>query len=220
MPPRIAIINTRAANLHSVAKALAKVGADASITSDGAELLRADAAVLPGVGASDAALRALDGQGLARPLAQFAHSGRTLLCVCLGMQILFERSEEGRLPGLAMLPGSVRRLPSGLRSRNGTRLKVPHMGWNSVQFTGPDSSRHPVFSGIPQGAHFYFVHSYHCVPAEPADVAATTDYGIEICAAVAHGGIVGTQFHPEKSGELGLQLYENFVKYAAQVAAR
>jgi glutamine amidotransferase len=219
LPARIVVINTRAANIHSVAKALAAVGAEAVVTSDPAELAGAGAAVLPGVGASDAALRAIDRAGLREPVRRFAASGRPLLCVCLGMQVLFERSEEGEVPGLGILKGDVRLIPGDMRDAAGDRLKVPHMGWNSVRLT-PAGRRHPVFEGIPDGSHFYFVHSYYCAPADQTDVAATADYGIEVCAAVARGNIVGTQFHPEKSGAAGLRIYVNFVKHVAAVAAR
>ncbi|MEX0763458.1 MAG: imidazole glycerol phosphate synthase subunit HisH [Dehalococcoidia bacterium] len=217
---RIAIINTRAANLHSVSKALEKVGANAAVTSDPVELAAADAAVLPGVGASDAALRALKTQGLTATVRDFAASGRPLLCVCLGMQILFDRSEEGELPGLGIMPGEVKLFPPDLADAQGHRLKVPHMGWNSVQFTGEISERHPAFADIPQDTHFYFVHSYHCVPANSSDTAATADYGVQVCAAVVRDNVVGTQFHPEKSGDMGLAIYSNFTRHAAAAAAR
>jgi glutamine amidotransferase len=219
MGARIIIINTGAANIHSVAKALARVGADALVTSDPADLAGADAAVLPGVGASDAALRALDTAGLREPVKRFAASGRPLLCVCLGMQLLFERSEEGDLPCLGLLRGDVRLLPGDMKDADGNRLKVPHMGWNSIKFTA-QGRRHPVFSEVPDGSHFYFVHSYCCVPSEAADIAGTVSYGLEICAAVVRGEVIGTQFHPEKSGDAGLMIYRNFVKHAAKVAAR
>ena len=153
-------------------------------------------------------------QGLVESVREFAASGRPLLCVCLGMQILFDLSEEGGLPGLGLLAGEVRRFPTDLRD-DGRRLKVPHMGWNATEFTSPDADRHPVFRGIPDGSFFYYVHSYHCVPESAADIAATTSYGMDVCAAVVKGEIVGTQFHPEKSGDIGLQIYANFVKHAS-----
>lgn len=210
MGARIGIINTQAANLHSVSKALEKVGADAVITSDPAEIAAAAGAVLPGVGASDAVMAALNSQGLTEPVRAYAASGRPLLCICLGMQVLFERSEEGKLPGLGILKGDVKRFPSDLRE-NGTRLKVPHMGWNSVAFTS-EAQQHPVFAGLPQDEFFYFVHSYRCLPEEQSVIAGTAHYGEEVCAAVMSGEVVGTQFHPEKSGNVGLQIYENFVQ--------
>jgi glutamine amidotransferase len=213
--PRIVVLNTRAANVHSVEKALRKVGADPVVTSDPAELASADAAVLPGVGASDAVMSALNRLDMSGPVKNFAASGKPLLCVCVGLQVLFEGSEEGELPGLGLVDGTVQLIPTGMTDELGSAMKVPHMGWNEVQFAGNEADRNPMFKGIPQGSHFYFVHSYRCVPDKDAEVAATTNYGVEICAAVARGNVVGTQFHPEKSGEIGLQIYKNFLELAA-----
>jgi len=213
--PRIVVLNTRAANVHSVEKALRKVGADPLVTSDPADLATADAAVLPGVGASDAVMTALNNLGFAEPVKEFAAAGKPLLCVCVGLQVLFDGSEEGELPGLGLIAGNVQLIPTGMKDELGSSMKVPHMGWNEVQFTGEDANRNPMFKGIPQGSHFYFVHSYRCVPDDQADVAATADYGVEICAAVTRGNVVGTQFHPEKSGEVGLQIYKNFLDLAS-----
>ena len=208
--PNIVIINTRAANVHSVDKALRKVGANPVITSDPKELASADAAVLPGVGASDSVMIALNSLGLTDPVKQFAASGRPLLCICVGLQVLFNSSEEGNLPGLGLVQGSVKLIPRGMKDKLGNNMKVPHIGWNEVRFSDGKSERNPIFKGIPQGSHFYFVHSYHCVPDEQSEVAATANYGVEVCAAVVRGNVVGTQFHPEKSGSIGLQIYKNF----------
>ena len=213
--PRIVVLNTRAANVHSVEKALRKVGADPVVTSDPAELASADAAVLPGVGASDAVMTALNTLGMTEPVKEFAASGKPLLCVCVGLQVLFESSEEGELPGLGLVDGNVQLIPTGMIDELGAAIKVPHMGWNEVQFTGDDANLNPMFKDIPQGSHFYFVHSYRCVPDQKAEVAATSNYGVEICAAVARGNVVGTQFHPEKSGDVGLQIYQNFLDLAS-----
>jgi glutamine amidotransferase len=213
--PRIVVLNTRAANVHSVEKALRKVGADPVVTSDPAELASADAAVLPGVGASDAVMTALNKLDMVQPVKDFAASGKPLLCVCVGLQVLFESSEEGDLPGLGLVEGNVQLIPTGMTDELGSAMKVPHMGWNEVQFSGDESARNPMFKDIPQGSHFYFVHSYRCVPDQQAEVAATANYGMEICAAVARGNVVGTQFHPEKSGDVGLQIYKNFLDLAA-----
>jgi glutamine amidotransferase len=217
--PRIVVLNTRAANVHSVEKALRKVGADPLVTSDPADLATADAAVLPGVGASDAVMTALNNLGFAEPVKEFAAAGKPLLCVCVGLQVLFDGSEEGELPGLGLIAGNVELIPTGMKDELGSSMKVPHMGWNEVQFTGEDANRNPMFKGIPQGSHFYFVHSYRCVPDDQADVAATADYGVEICAAVTRGNVVGTQFHPEKSGEVGLQIYKNFLDLASATSS-
>ena len=213
--PRIVVLNTRAANVHSVEKALRKVGADPVVTSDPAELASADAAVLPGVGASDAVMTALNTLGMTEPVKEFAASGKPLLCVCVGLQVLFESSEEGELPGLGLVDGNVQLIPTGMIDELGAAIKVPHMGWNEVQFTGDDANLNPMFKDIPQGSHFYFVHSYRCVPDQKEEVAATSNYGVEICAAVARGNVVGTQFHPEKSGDVGLKIYQNFLDLAS-----
>ncbi|MBT4125906.1 MAG: imidazole glycerol phosphate synthase subunit HisH [Chloroflexi bacterium] len=213
--PRIVVLNTRAANVHSVEKALRKVGADPIVTSDPAELASADAAVLPGVGASDAVMNALNTLEMSEPVKEFAASGKPLLCVCVGLQVLFDSSEEGELPGLGLVDGNVQLIPTGMTDELGSAMKVPHMGWNEVTFAGDETDRNPMFKGIPQGSHFYFVHSYRCVPDQKAEVAATANYGVEICAAVARGNVVGTQFHPEKSGEVGLQIYKNFLDLAS-----
>ena len=210
LAPKIVIINTRAANVHSVDKALRKVGANPVITSDPEELASADAAVLPGVGASDAVMTALNSLGLTDPVKQFAASGRPLLCICIGLQVLFNSSEEGDLPGLGLVQGSVKLIPSGMKDKLGNKMKVPHIGWNEVHFTDGETERNPIFRGIPQGSHFYFVHSYRCVPDEQSEVAATANYGVEVCAAVVRRNVIGTQFHPEKSGSIGLQIYKNF----------
>ena len=213
--PRIVILNTRAANVHSVEKALRKVGADPLVTSDPADIASADAVVLPGVGASDAVMKALNTLNMAEPVKEFAASGKPLLCVCVGLQVLFDSSEEGELSGLGLVEGNVQLIPTGMKDELGTSMKVPHMGWNEVQFTGEESDRNPLFKGIPQGSRFYFVHSYRCVPDNQAEVAATAQYGVEVCAAVARGNVVGTQFHPEKSGDVGLQIYKNFLDVAS-----
>ena len=215
MGTRIAVVNTRASNLHSVEKALAKVGASPQVVSDPSSLLDADAAVLPGVGAFDAVMRALTDQNLVDAVRRFAASGRPLLCVCLGMQILLDRSEEGVREGLGIFPGAVKRLPDGMTGHRGEPLKIPHMGWNAISFTDSDAGRHPYFEGIEDGTHFYFVHSYHCDPDDPGVVAATADHGVDVCAVVAAGEIVGVQFHPEKSGDSGLSIYANFVAHSA-----
>ena len=210
LAPKIVIINTRAANVHSVDKALRKVGANPVITSDPEELASADAAVLPGVGASDAVMTALNSLRLTDPVKQFAASGRPLLCICIGLQVLFNSSEEGDLPGLGLVQGSVKLIPQGMKDKLGNKMKVPHIGWNEVHFTDGETERNPIFRGIPQGSHFYFVHSYRCVPDEQSEVAATANYGVEVCAAVVRRNVIGTQFHPEKSGYIGLQIYKNF----------
>lgn len=215
--PKIVVIDHRAANIHSVAKALTRCGLDPVVSSDPRDLESANGAVLPGVGAIDAAMRNLQSMGFVEPLRHYVASGRPLLGVCLGMQLLFPKSEEGNMPGLGLVEGEVVRFADDMSDPGAPsgRLKVPHMGWNSVVLT--DTARkHPVFDGIRQGSYFYFVHSYCCRPARASDVAATTSYGGEVCAAVIKGEIVATQFHPEKSSVVGLRIYENFVEYVAE----
>ena len=211
---RLAIINTGAANIHSVEKAVRVAGGDPVVTTSADVISNAHAAILPGVGANDAVMKQLIDRELPDTIREFADSGRPLLCVCLGMQILFESSEEGELPGLGILRGDVVRFPVDSKTANGARLKVPHMGWNTVHFLDDEVARHPAFEGIPQDTFFYFVHSYHCRAQDPSDVAATSPHGIEVCAAVVHDNIVGTQFHPEKSGRSGLEIYAKFLDFA------
>ena len=211
---RLAIINTGAANIHSVEKAVRIVGGEPVVTTSSDVISNAHAAILPGVGANDAVMKQLNDRELPSAIREFADSGRPLLCVCLGMQVLFERSEEGDLPGLGILSGEVVRLPSGASSTDGRPLKIPHMGWNTVSFLDDAVPRHPVFASIPQDTYFYFVHSYHCDVRDERDVAATSPHGIDVCAAVVRGNIIGTQFHPEKSGRSGLGIYAKFLEFS------
>ena len=155
--------------------------------------------VFPGQGASDPAMRSLSQRGLVDPIRAFIASGRPFLGVCLGLQLLLEASDEGVEPCLGVLKGRVRRLPRG--------QKIPHMGWNQAEF----HLRHPVFEGIPSGSYFYFVHSYYADPDDQAMVAGTTSYGVDFCSAVAWDNVAAVQFHPEKSGPVGLKLYRNFI---------
>ena len=198
--PNIAIVDYQAGNLRSVQKALERSGAEAIVTSDAGEIGGADALVFPGQGASDSSMKALKSKGLVDPVRDFIASGKPFLGVCLGLQLLLDGSDEGTEPGLGAVAGRVRRLPEG--------AKVPHMGWNQVQFR----VEHPVLDGVPSGSYFYFVHSYYADPEEPSIVAGTTSYGVEFCSAVAWDSVVAVQFHPEKSGTTGLKLYRNFVQ--------
>jgi len=195
----IAILDYGMGNLRSVARAIARVGGAGEVTADPQAARRADALVVPGVGAFGACMRGLEGSALDGVILEFAASGRPVLGVCLGMQVLFEGSEEDPDRGLGLLRGVVRRLPPS--------VKVPHMGWNDVRWT----SDHPYVRGIPSGTPFYFVHSY-AADAEPSIAVGETEYGRRFAAAVAHGSVFATQFHPEKSGDAGLALYEAFVK--------
>ena len=201
--PEIAIVDYQAGNLRSVQKALERSGARATISSDANRIEQADGLVFPGQGANDSSMRQLRAKGLVEPIKAFVASGKPFLGVCLGLQLLLEASDEGVEPGLGVLAGRVRRLPSG--------AKVPHMGWNQVEF----NVQHPVLDGVPAGSYFYFVHSYYADPEQLSVVAGTTTYGLEFCSAVAWDEVVAVQFHPEKSGASGLKLYENFVRLAA-----
>jgi imidazole glycerol-phosphate synthase subunit HisH len=193
----IAVLDYGMGNLRSVQRALDHVGGDAEVTDDPDVVAAAGALVIPGVGHFGACVRGLRSTGLDRAVVAFAGTGRPLFGVCLGMQVLFEASDEDPAPGLGLLAGRVRALPSDVR--------VPHMGWNTVEWV-----RHPYVAGIADGEWFCFVHSY------AADVSNTTigstTYGLTFSAAVASGNVFATQFHPEKSGDAGLQIYENFVK--------
>ncbi len=199
---KIVVIDYQSGNLRSVAKALEVIGAAPVVTGDATALESADAVILPGVGSGPAAMQALERRGLTEPLKDYIAAGRPFMGVCLGLQLLLERTEEGDASCLGIIPGKVRRLPAG--------LKVPHMGWNSVEFDGS----HPVFQGLPPAGHFYFVHSYYADPAERNGVAGTTSYGIPFCSVYARDNLTATQFHPEKSGKAGLQIYHNFLDFA------
>lgn len=199
--PRISILDYGMGNLRSVAKAVDRAGGEPVTTSDPRDATRAAAMVVPGVGAFGACMAGLREHGLDRGIREFAETGRPLLGVCLGMQVLFDRSEEGDVEGLGILRGDVVRLPGD--------VKVPHMGWNDVAWTGS----HDLADGL-NGSTFYFVHSYACVPEDDVTVG-ETEYGIRFAAAVGSGNLFGTQFHPEKSGNAGVGIYRNLVKAAS-----
>jgi glutamine amidotransferase len=198
-PPTIAVLDYGMGNLHSVSRAIAKVGGTPEVTPDGAALRAADALVLPGVGAFGACMRALEARGLDRAIRGFVGSGRPVFGVCLGMQVLFERSDEDPEEGLAIVPGRSRKLPSS--------VKVPHMGWNTVGWTGT----HPYVEGIPDDTRFYFVHSFAPDVVEGTTIG-VTDHGRPFSSVAAHGNVFATQFHPEKSSDFGLQIYGSFVR--------
>jgi glutamine amidotransferase len=199
----IAIVDYGVGNLRSVQKALERVGAMAVVSADPATLDAAQGIVLPGVGAFGDGMAQLQTRHLVEPVLRQVAQDKPLLGICLGMQLLFDESEEmGLHQGLGLLPGRVVRFPEG-------DLKVPHIGWNQLHLASARPEME-ILSGIAPGAHAYFVHSYYVVPAEPADVLATTDYGLEFASVVARGRIYGAQFHPEKSQDVGLRLLENF----------
>jgi glutamine amidotransferase len=199
----IAIIDYGAGNLRSVVNAINRLGYQAKVTSVSHEMLAAQAVILPGVGAAADTIASLKTLGLVGPIQRFIAEGRPFLGVCVGLQILFTGTEEGGWHEcLGVIPGAVRRLPPG--------LKIPHIGWNQVR----QRIYHPVFSGIPDEANFYFVHSYYVEPNDKTIVAGETEYSVSICSVIVKGNLIATQFHPEKSGELGLKIYDNFIKIA------
>jgi glutamine amidotransferase len=196
----IAVVDYGIGNLGSVMKAFRHLGAPAVLTGDVAELRRADVLVLPGDGAFASTMEEIERRGLVSVLREAVDQGRTLLGICIGMQLLFEESEEhGRHRGLGFLPGRVRRLEGD--------LPIPHMGWNQLHPT----REHPLLDGVADGAHVYFVHSYWC-DAPPEVVLAETDYGARFPAIVGRRNVLGVQFHPEKSQAVGLRLMANFVR--------
>lgn len=201
----IVIVDYGAGNLRSVQKAFEHLGYDAIFTSDPADLKNAPAIVFPGQGASPPAMAALERDGMADAVYEAVVAGIPFFGVCLGLQLLLEHSEEGSVDCLGIVPGTVRRF-SDVHFLDG--FKVPHMGWNTVKLRG----EHPVFAGIPEHSYFYFVHSYYADPSDDSWVSGTTRYGLEFTSVVARGNLVATQFHPEKSGSVGLKLYDNFVK--------
>jgi glutamine amidotransferase len=203
----ITIIDYEMGNLRSVEKAFEKLGFAARVSADPQDIKSAAKVVLPGVGAFRDCIHNLRRGGFVAPLLEHVAAGKPLLGICVGMQMLFDESEEfGRHRGLGLIPGKVLRFPPGM-VENGERLKVPHMGWNTIRL----KQSSPILADIAEGSYVYFVHSYYCAAENPADVAASCTYGeIEFCASVWHDNILATQFHPEKSQKIGLQIFKNF----------
>ena len=201
----IAIVDVCSGNLRSVERALEKVGADVVVTRDPETVRRADKIVVPGQGAFGVFMRGLTERGLGGSLREAIASGRPYLGICLGLQVLFDESEEqGPCAGLGILRGRVVKL-----APSDPKLKVPHMGWNRVRLT---HDREPLLAGVPDDAYVYFVHSYHAVPADRSLVALEADHGIAITAAIRKDNLFACQFHPEKSQTVGLQILRNFVE--------
>jgi glutamine amidotransferase len=201
---KVAIVDYGAGNLRSVMSALRSIGCDAAIVESEEDTRSARAMILPGVGAAADTMENLRIRGLSDVVTRWIEAERPFMGICMGMQVLFAYSEEGGgQQCLGVIPGRVVRLPQN--------IKVPHMGWNQVRYT----RELPIFRTVPDGSDFYFVHSYVAQPEDESVVAARTDYGSPFCSAVQRGSLVATQFHPEKSGTLGLQLYKNFVEMAA-----
>jgi glutamine amidotransferase len=197
-----AIIDYGAGNIHSIEKALEYVGATVQVTDDPDVVAKAEAIVLPGVGSGGAAMARITERGLDEAIRQATQQGKPFLGICLGMQLLADHHAEGEVDGLGLFRGEVRRIPHG--------PKIPHMGWNQVTPLHPDL---PIFADIPPNAYFYFAHSYYVEPQDSQGVAAVTDYGSPYCSVIATEQVWGTQFHPEKSGTVGLQLLSNFVRW-------
>ena len=198
----IAIIDYGAGNIRSIEKALEHVGASVQITNEPDTVNKAQAIVLPGVGSGGAAMSRMTERGLDDAIRKATQQGKPFLGICLGMQLLADHHAEGEVDGLSLFPGEVRRIPHG--------PKIPHMGWNQVK---PQHTALDIFDNIPPDAYFYFAHSYYVEPQDSQGVAAVTDYGSPFCSVIVTERVWGTQFHPEKSGSVGLQLLQNFLKW-------
>ncbi len=198
----ILIVNAGTGNLKSVANTLMKLGFEARISSSAEDILLADRIILPGVGAFGEFMAGLQTNHLIPALKTFLKSGKPLLGICVGMQALFERSEEmGQHPGMNLLPGKVTRFPDTIE------LKIPHTGWNQLEF----ATNQLLFRDVSPGSYVYFNHTYYCLPDKTENIAATTQYGFDFCCAVQSNNIFGVQFHPEKSQTVGKQILQNFL---------
>ncbi len=204
----IAVIDYGAGNLQSVVKALNFIGCESVVTNDENELMKADGAILPGVGSFEDAMNCMNHSGAADAVLKFIESGKPLLGICLGLQLLFDESEESPgVKGLGLIKGSIKKIPN-----NNGELKIPHMGWNSL-----DIKKHNgLFKGIEEEPYVYFVHSYYLKADDENVVAARTSYGVDIDASVEYKNIFATQFHPEKSGKTGLKILRNFAEIAGR----
>ncbi len=199
----IGIIDYGAGNLQSVYKAVKHIGAECKIVADTDELLKCDGAILPGVGSFADAMDCMEKSHLVEAVKEYALGDKPFLGICLGLQLLFPESEESPgAKGLALLEGSIRKIPN-----NSGKLKIPHMGWNSLNIKKSDG----IFKGVPDGSYVYFVHSYYLTAKDSSIVSAETEYGTKIDTAVERGNLIATQFHPEKSGSVGLKMLKNFV---------
>lgn len=198
----IAIIDYGAGNLTSVERAVKYLGYVGKITAESETILTADKVIFPGVGAARATMDNLNAGGLSEILKQVYNAGKPMLGICIGIQILFNRSEEEDTECLGILPGIVKKFEST------PRLKVPQIGWNEVN----QVQSHPIFQDVPNPAHFYFVNSYYPIPQIPSHIIGNTTYGIEFCSVAAHENLIATQFHLEKSGRIGLKMLDNFLR--------
>ena len=202
----IAIIDYKAGNLASVARAIDYLGFECRITHDIKEVLRADRVIFPGVGSAGQAMLDLKQMGLDQAICELYKSGKPFLGICLGTQIILEESEENQTACLGLLPGKVKHFPMQLLSNDGKNLKVPHMGWNQVRL----KRLHPVFSGVAPESEFYFVHSFYPAPVGDETIIGTTDHGITFTSVLGEKNLFAVQFHPERSGPPGLTILKNF----------
>jgi glutamine amidotransferase len=202
----IVIIDYGMGNLRSVEKALLKLGHQAIVTRDKNAIKSASGVVLPGVGAFDAAISELRASNLEGAIIEEIAMGKPFLGICLGLQLLFNESEEGSLKGFGILPGKVKKFD--FKPPLSSRLKVPQMGWNSIKI----KKQSPYYEGVENGSMMYFVHSYYAVPDDPSVIATTTEYGVDFCSSIAKDNMFGVQFHIEKSGDLGLKVLDNFAR--------
>ncbi len=201
--PVIAIIDYGVGNLRSVEKALHNLGYEACVSNDSAVITQADAVILPGVGAFAEGMERLQTEGMDKTVYRVVESGKPFIGICLGMQLLFEYSEEGgKVKGLGILPGSIKRIPDSLH------LKVPHIGWNKLDIVRDN----PLLNQLTENTYAYFVHSYYLEATHRQDVVCTTHYGIDIDVVVNRDNVYGTQFHPEKSSSTGMKILDNFAK--------
>ena len=207
--PRVVVLDYGAGNLRSVARAVEHAGFQPEVTADARALDTADATIMPGVGAAADTMRNLQKGGLVEPLREYILAGRPFLGVCMGMQALLSVSEEeGEHACLDIVAGRVRRFEGGTNGSSADgRRKIPHMGWNRVE----QQREHPIFAGIPDKSYFYFVHSYYPDPEDESVIIGRTEYGVSFASIIARDTLVATQFHPEKSGAVGLRLYRNFL---------
>jgi glutamine amidotransferase len=203
MPEDVTIVDYRAGNLTSVRLAAEKLGRTAKITSDPAQIVHAERLIFPGVGAASAAMDTLRAMDLAQAIIGYAGSGRPMLGICLGAQVILEHSEEGDVKCLGLVKGAARKL------KVPDQAKVPHMGWNAVEFV----AQHPIWQGVADGSQFYFIHSYAPTPADPSVAIGVTDYHGRFVSALSKDNIVACQFHPERSGRAGLKVLGNFLSW-------
>ena len=205
----IAIIDYKAGNLTSVKRALDALGHDSVITRDYSGVINAERVIFPGVGAAGTAILDLKKECLDQALLDSFSSGKPVMGICLGTQIIMDMSHENNTRCLGIVKGETRRFPAGLSGQDGEKLKIPHMGWNSIWL----KTRHPVFEGVEKDSEFYFVHSYYPAPVDPGQILGETTYGITFTSVIMNKNLVAMQFHPEKSGRPGLKILDNFCKW-------